>query len=297
MDMFRLQCFVALAEELHFHRAADRCHISQPAMSQQIAKLEDELRVKLAIRSKRSVSLTRAGEVFLREARKTLRQMDLAVSLTRRTNRGEIGQITVGVTAPAMYIVFPEIVREFAARSPDVGVVVHEMSTLEQEAALRDGRIDVGVLHPPLQDDSLGCHIIGQPPYLAVLPAGHRLALKARIRLADLAGDDFILFPRAIGPQLYDSIIGLCQEAGFSPRVVQEAFPAQTIIAFAAAGMGVGFIASRVQRLERVGTIYREFEGPRPSLTLGVAALTSNLAMPVVAEFIDAATKAGSAVQ
>ena len=100
MDTFRLECFVAVAEELHFHRAAERCHITQPAMSQQIRRLEDELGVQVATRTKRSVSLTRAGTVFLGEARKTLRQMEQSISLARRTDSGEIGQLRVGVTSP-----------------------------------------------------------------------------------------------------------------------------------------------------------------------------------------------------
>lgn len=136
MDRAALECFVALAEELHFHRAAERCHISQPAMSQQIRKLERELDVRLAHRTKRTVSLTRAGEVFAAEARKTLRQMDLAADLALRTDRGEIGQLTVGVTAPALYVVFPEVVARFRCRLPGVGLVVRELATAPSRKGL-----------------------------------------------------------------------------------------------------------------------------------------------------------------
>jgi len=118
VDRVALECFVALAEELHFHRAADRCHISQPAMSQQIRRLEQELDVRLAHRTKRVVSLTRAGEVFLAEARKTIRQMDQSAELARRTDRGQIGQLTVGVTAPALFVVLPEVVAQFRRALP-----------------------------------------------------------------------------------------------------------------------------------------------------------------------------------
>ncbi|MGH3757457.1 LysR family transcriptional regulator [Actinophytocola sp.] len=297
MDAFRLQCFVALAEELNFHRAAARCHISQPAMSQQIVKLEDELGVQLAARTKRSVSLTRAGEVFLREARKSLRQLELAVALAQRTNRGELGQVTIGITAPALYIAFPEIAHAFAGRLPKIGLVVHEMTTFEQERALRDGTIDAGILHPPLEDADLAFQTIAEPPFAVVLPATHRLAARPEITLKELAGEDFILFPRDIGPQLHDSIISLCRDAGFSPRIAHEAHPAQSIIALAAAGMGVGFIASTVQRLERPGAVYVPIKGPRPRLGLGIAFRPGSLETPVVAAFVDVAKQAGTAIR
>ena len=131
---------MALAEELHFGRAAERCHISQPAMSQQIRRLEHELDVRLAHRNKRTVSLTRAGLVFVAEARKMLHHMDDAAALALRTDRGEVGQLRLGVTAPALFVVYPEIAALFRARLPNVGLVVREMTTAEQEHAL-DGAI------------------------------------------------------------------------------------------------------------------------------------------------------------
>jgi DNA-binding transcriptional LysR family regulator len=293
MDTFRLECFVALAEELHFHRAAERCHITQPAMSQQIRRLEDELGVQVATRTKRSVSLTRAGEVFLGEARKTLRQMEQSISLARRTDSGEIGQLRLGVTSPALYVVFPEIARLFAHRLPGMGLVVKEMTTAEQEGALRDGDIEVGVVHPPLDDPGLMCEVVAQPAYHLALPTGHRMAHRESIELAELASDEFVLFPRRIGPQLYDTIIGLCQSAGFSPRIAQEAHPAQSIIAFVSAGVGVGLIASRMQHLDRPGVVYVPIEGPRPYMSLGVA-WHQETRSPAVRTFIRSARAVGA---
>lgn len=291
-----MECFVALAEELHFHRAADRCHISQPAMSQQISKLEQELGAQLAIRTKRSVSLTRAGEVFLIEARKNLAQLERSVVLTQRTSRGEFGHLTVGVTQPALYVAFPEIAREFSAQMPNVGLVVEEMTTSEQERALRDGIIDVGVLHPPLDDRTLAHEVIAEPSFSVVLPENHWLAKEPSIDLSDLAGEDFILFPRDIGPQLYDSIIAMCQSAGFSPRVVKEAHPAQSIIAFSAAGVGVGFIAAKVQRLDRPGAVYVPLGGKHPQLSVGIAMLPQNRGGSLIEAFIAAARSVGGLI-
>lgn len=296
MDRFGLQCFVALAEELHFHRAAERCHISQPAMSQQIARLERELDVRLAHRNKRSVALTTAGEVFLEQARRTIRQMDLAVSLARRTDRGEIGQLTVGVTSPALYVMFPEVAAVFRRILPGVGLVVRELTTAEQERALRIGDIDVGLVHPPLDDPQFATEEVARPPFHVALPAGHRLTTLDTVEIADLAGEGLVLFPRQIAPQLYDTIVSLCQDAGFSPTIAMEAHPAQSIIALVGSGVGIGFIAAEVQRLPRAGIAYRPIRGPRPLLGLGVAYHPDGRP-PAVEAFLTAAREAGRRVR
>ena len=296
MDRFRLECFVAVAEELHFHRAAERCHISQPAISQQIRALEKELDVQLAHRTKRSVTLTAAGEVFLHEARKTLRQMDLAVSLARRTDRGEIGQMTVGATSPALFVLFPEVAARFQQALPRVGLVVRELTTAEQEHALRIGDIDVGLVHPPLDDATLAAEEVARPDFQIALPAGHHLAARNTLTLEELADEPFVIFPRQIAPQLYDTLLALCRDAGFSLQIAMEAYPAQSIIALVSAGVGLGFIASEVQRLNRPGVVYRPLRGARPHLSLGVAHHPDEIS-PAVRAFLDAARVAGRAVR
>jgi DNA-binding transcriptional LysR family regulator len=296
VDRFRLECFVALAEELHFHRAAERCHVSQPAMSQQVRNLERELGVQLAHRTKRTVVLTPAGEVFLREARKTLRQLELAVSLAQRTDRGEIGQLTVGVTSPALYIVFPETARLFREALPRVGVIVRELTTAEQEKALRAGDIDVGLVHPPLDDPGLRTEDVARATFHLALPDGHPLARNESLALADLAAERFVIFPRQIAPQLYDTIISLCQDAGFTLEIAMEAYPAQSIIALVSSGVGLGFIAGEMQRLNRPGVIYRPIRGPGPHLRLGVAHHPDGVS-PAVEAFVDAARTAGRTVR
>ena len=296
MDRFRLECFVAVAEELHFRRAAERCHISQPAISQQIRTLERELDVQLAHRTKRTVTLTTAGAVFLREARRTLRQMDHAVSLARRTERGEIGQITVGATAPALFVLFPEVATRFRAALPQVGMVVQELTTAEQEYALNRGDIDVGLVHPPLDDPGLAAEEVASPDFHLALPATHRLAVHDTVALEELAGESVVLFPRQIAPRLHDTILALCRDAGFSLRIAVEAHPAQSIIAMVAAGVGLGFIAGELQRLDRPGVTYRPLRGPAPRLSLGVAYHPDEVS-PAVQVFLDAARVAGGAVR
>jgi DNA-binding transcriptional LysR family regulator len=295
MDRTALECFVALAEELHFGRAAERCHISQPAMSQQILKLERQLDVRLAHRNKRLVSLTRAGDVFLAEARKLLRHMDDAAALTLRTDRGELGQLRVGVTAPALYVVYPEIAALLRGRSPNVGTVVRELTTSEQERALRRGDLDVGLVHPPLDDPGLAVELIGTAPFHIALPVGHPLTVHDTLQMSDVEGEATVIFPREIAPQLYDTVLLLCRDAGFTLKIAMEAHPAQSIIALVAAGVGIGFIASQTQRMERAGVTYRPIRGPRPQLGMGVAYHADD-ASPIVRTFLDVARQAGRAM-
>ncbi len=296
MDSRRLRCFIALAEELHFRRAAERCHMTQSALSQQLKTLEEDLQVRLVYRTKRHVSLTQAGAVFLFEARKILAQADQAVHLAQRTARGEIGQLFVGATAPAMFIMLPEIMRLFHAKLPEVGLIVQEMTTTEQEAALRSGQIEAGIMHPPLDDGTLRCTAVAEIPFKLVLSDQNPLAQQEILRIDDLAEQHFITFPRRIGPRLYDAILGMCQTAGFSPQIILEASPAQSIIALAAAGFGVGWIASETQQFARAGAVYRSLTGDAPCLSIAVA-YRPEAASPALATFLAVAAAVGAAAK
>ncbi len=295
MDRRRLLSFIALAEELHFERAAARSHITQSAMSQQLLQLEQQLGVKLLYRNKRRVSLTPAGTVFLNEARRLVVQIDAAVRLTRDIDRGQRGQLVVGVTAPALYIVFPEIVASLKRALPNVHIVTREMTTAEQEEALRAGDIQAGIVHPPLVDETLACQEISAVPFDLVLSEHNPLSRKPDLSLADLAEQHFILFPRRIGPRLYDRILAMCADAGFSPEVIIDAFPAQSIVALAACNFGVGFIASKVQHFERPMAVYRKLVGPAPILTLGVASRADDQS-PLTLAFVAASLDGGKSV-
>lgn len=296
MDRFRLECFVALAEELHFHRAAERCHISQPAMSQQIRALEHELGVSLAHRTRRSVALSRPGEVFLGEARKLLRQWDRSVALAQRTHRGEIGQLVVGATAPALYVLLPEVIALFRQRMPGIGLVVAELSMSEQEQQLRAGDIDVALIHPPLDDSALVAEEVARPAFRIALPEAHPLGAHDSLELAQLGGEQFVVFPRRIAPQLHDTLIALCRDAGFPLDIATEAHPAQTIIGLVAAGVGLGFIAAEAQQLNRAGVVYRPLKDAPLRLSLGVAHRSGSVPS-TVAEFVAAARDAGRTVR
>jgi DNA-binding transcriptional LysR family regulator len=183
--------------------------------------------------------------------------MELAAELAQRTDRGEIGPLTVGVTAPALFVVFPEIARRFRRLLPHVGLVVRELTTAEQERSLVRGDIDVGIIHPPLDEPVLRTEQIGRVACQLAQPEEHRLAQHGSVTLADLDGEPVVIFPRQIAPQIYDTVLALCQDAGFNLKIAMEAFPAQSVIALVASGVGLGFIASETQRLARAGVVYR----------------------------------------
>jgi DNA-binding transcriptional LysR family regulator len=291
MDRRRLECFVALAEELHFSRAASRTGISQPGLSQQLRQLEEQLQVELVRRSKRQVALTRAGEVFLDEARKVLAGMARAVELTRNSQQGVIGRLRIGTAPSALFITLPEIVMTFRAALPDVEIDVSQMSTEEQLVALRDGMIDVGLMHPPLAETSgLVIEELFEYPFRIAIHVHNPLLEKPDLELTDLVDQNFILFPRALGPQSYDDIIASCRNQGFSPRKIIEAAPAQSIVALAACNFGVGFVASDVQLYDRPLVTYRSLGPGGPAVRIATAH-RRDAAPPIVKQFLAAARR------
>ena len=296
MDKRSLECFVVLAEELHFNRAAERCHISQPGMSQQLRRLEDQLEVQLLVRSNRQVLLTRAGQIFLDEARKLLKRMEEVKYLTQEMDQGVVGHLRVGATASALFILMPDIIDRFRLEFPHVHLEVKHLTTSEQEKLLNNNDIHVGICHPPLTDRSLNCELLAELPFDVVMSEHNPLANKSRLSFKDLANETFLIFPREIGPRLYDNIISLCHQQGFSPRRIVEVAPAQTIIAMAACDMGVGFTASKVQCHKREFATFRKLSGPQPYLTLG-AAFSGPQCPSVMRRFIDIAKEVGAKVE
>lgn len=296
MDSRQLECFIALAEELNFRRAADRCLLTQPSMSQQLVRLEEQLEAKLVHRTKRKVQLTRAGQVFLAEARKIHDDMRQAKRLVQMTERGEMGHITVGATVPAIYIVLASIIGKFRELLPGVGIVVQEMDMLKQEEELRSHRIDVGIVHPPLDDKSLQCETIAQLAFDVVIHRENPLAERASLTMKDLENEPLVIFSRKLSPKLYDKMIELCQESGFTPKNIIEAAPAQAIIAHVASGLGVGFIASDLQKFNHPQVVYRELSKAKPYLTLGIAYNDRELS-PVIRIFRDIAVEMGKTLK
>jgi DNA-binding transcriptional LysR family regulator len=270
IELRHLRYFIAVAEELHFGRAAERLHIAQPPLSMQIRQLEAELGFRLFHRTKRSVRLTEAGQVFLVESQRLFRQLDQAIQTGRQVSRGEVGQLVLGFVSSAAYNVLPDILQTFHTQVPQVKLELHELTTDQQLEWLRENRLDVGLMRPPIDDDAFETEIIFREPLTIALPQTHPLAVTDTISLPDLAKEPFIIFPRTLAPGLYDQIISLCQQAGFSPNVVQEAIQMQTIISLVAAEMGVAIVPTSLQNLQRRGVVYKPLRQETPQAAIAL---------------------------
>ncbi|MEO0539147.1 MAG: LysR family transcriptional regulator [Cyanobacteria bacterium P01_A01_bin.123] len=268
MELRHLRYFVAVAEELHFGRAAARLHMAQQPLSRQIRQLELELDVVLLQRKKRTIRLTEAGKAFWKEAQKTLKQAEHAIAVAQRVGRGEAGSLQIGFTGPILNSVLPTIVRQFKARYPDIHLDLNRLSTMEQIDALLNQNIQVGLLHPPIDAPSLAQEVIYQEPLIVAIPEGHPLSedVSQSISVEALANESFILFPRQVGPTLYDAIISFCQQSGFSPTVIQEAFPQQTILGLVASGLGISLIHASIERIRQRGVVTRSLKEITPQL-------------------------------
>jgi len=272
MELRHLRYFVTVAEELHFGRAANRLHLSQPPLSMQIKALESELGTRLLERSQRKVELTPAGAVFLREAREILVRVEQAAAAAQRAGRGEIGEITVGFVSIADYNVLPPVLSEFRAHHPGVRLNLREATTDTQLRELAEQRIDVGFVLGPISDGSLATRPLLREPLVAALPERHAHArTRGALALARLADSPFILFPRHMAPGLYDDVVSFCRRAGFSPRVEQEAVQMQTIISLVSAGLGVALIPASMRNLGRTGVVYRGLREKSPETEILVA--------------------------
>jgi DNA-binding transcriptional LysR family regulator len=277
MELRHLRYFVAVAEELHFGRAAERLHIAQPPLSRQIRDLEREVGTPLFERVPRGVELTAAGRAFLPEARLTLAQAERAQRTAQRAARGEIGRLRVAFVEAATYSgILPDVLGFFRMHLPNIGLSLFEMTSLQQGDAFREGRIDLGILHSPPADAERWLHVepIYADPLVAAIPESHRLAgrpARARLALADLAAEPFVLPPRSLNAAVYDDVIARCRAAGFSPRVVQEAVGWHTLVGLVAAGVGVAFVPRSLALLRRPGVDFRPVRALSVELTLSAA--------------------------
>jgi DNA-binding transcriptional LysR family regulator len=271
MDPRKLRYFIAVAEELHFGRAARRLNVSQPPLSIQIRALESELETSLFTRNRRSVALTDAGRVLLIEARKILQQLNDTRAVVQRAGRGEVGRLAIGFNTAVEYNVLPNLLGEFRRRYPDVLLTLRERMSDQQLAELDSEMLDVGLLTAPVDRYSIEWRTIWRERVVVAIPARHDLARSNSIPLRRLANEQFIMFPRSCAPVLFDDIIQFCRRGGFSLKIVQEAAQSQTIISLVSAGIGLAIIPESIQGLRRAGVTYRPFRERSPSVETLIA--------------------------
>jgi DNA-binding transcriptional LysR family regulator len=274
MKLRQLQCFLSVAEERGFSRAADALHMAQPSLSVQIKALEHEVGARLFDRDKRHVSLTQPGRRFLQHARAILAMVDTAKLEARCAAVGELGILDIGYTSSAMFSsVLPHAIRDFRESHPHVLVTLHELTSLEQVHGLLDRTLDVAILRKPDISTPMGIEISEwyRTPLIVALPEDHRLARLKSIGLAALAEESFIMLPREAGTGLYWQIMSLCSKAGFRPRVVREVLEPSSAIGLVAAGIGIAVVPETLNRIRFEGVVYKGVSDAQAHSTLYIA--------------------------
>jgi DNA-binding transcriptional LysR family regulator len=285
MEFRQLKYFITVAEELHFGRAAQSLHLSQPALSKQIQALENSLEIQLFERTKHWVKLTIAGQKFLETARRVLDEVEEGIQVTKQVADGQIGRVRIGLTEATLFFLAPKILKTYKERYPQVDLIVTSGGTETNVEQLRTHQIDVGFVYLPIREPTLSVYSLYEETYIAALSASHPLAKHQQIPLTSLADEPLIFYPRSLAPVLYANFIKCCEQAGFVPNIVQEAELAQTRLGFAAAGAGITFILANMQKLNAQGVVYRPLIGDFPTLKLAVAWRQTE-SSPVVHQFL-----------
>ncbi|AIV90794.1 LysR family transcriptional regulator [Burkholderia pseudomallei] len=301
-DLRQWRYFVAVADERHFGRAAERLSMTQPPLSQAIRALEDALGVALFARTKRSVELTAVGAALLPDVRRLIAAADALPPLAQSLARGEAGSLALAFVSTADYGLLPQLLREFGARYPHVRLQLAEATSDVQIEELVAGRIDAGLVIPPVPPRhaaSLSYLPVLREPLVVAMPAeaaevaevadaadAADAAADAPVRIADIASLPLVIFPRRLAPGFYDIITGCYGAAGVTPRIGQEAIQMQTIVSLVSAGMGVALVPQSLRNLRRTGVVYRALADPAPVVETGLVWRTDDVS-PVLAGFID----------
>lgn len=270
MELRHLRYFAAVAQHLNYSEASRRLRVAQPAVSQTILDLEEEIGAKLFLRSNRNVRLTSAGEVLFEEVQGILRRTDEAKRATQRAARGEVGTLRMGFIAPATAPILPPLVQAYRSQYPEVELQLHHMNPDAQFAAFDVGKLDLGFSRPLLPEQS--AHFMEEMIYrdylVAILPPKHPLAKERKIELQKLSTESFVLFHRVGAPGLFDEAVGMCRQAGFTPDVRHETDLMTTVFLLVESGLGVSLVPSRARGLEQQKTLRRPLTVQSNSLCL-----------------------------
>jgi DNA-binding transcriptional LysR family regulator len=258
IEIRHLRYFLAVAETLHFSKAAAQLKMAQPPLSQQIRSLERILGYALFQRTTRGVRLTRVGEYFRERARNTVTKLQDDVEMARRLGSGQEGVLTVGFSGSVMLTTLPKAIERYRRVYPKIELRLRELVTAEQIPSLLDGTLDLGFLRDGEPRDGLSIEPILRERFIAVLPSRHRLAKRATIRPADLRHEPFVFFARRMGPLAFDRTSAVCEAEGFRPNIVQEAPQWPTVVRLVAAGSGISLAPACVANFAMPGVVYKK---------------------------------------
>lgn len=258
MELRHLRYFIAVARERNFTRAAEELHIAQPPLSRQVQQLEDELGIALIERGSRPLRLSEAGRLFYEQAVQVLERVDEMKALVGRLHSTDRDRFSIGFVASTLYAKLPEVIRAYRAARPAVEIVLLELTSVEQIAALKEGRIDIGFGRIPLDDAALERRLLRNEKLIAAVPVS--FAVAGPLRLADLAVRPLIVYPKAPRPSYADQVLALFREAGLKPPAIQEVRELQTALGLVAAEMGVCLVPASVETLRRDNVAYRPLQ-------------------------------------
>jgi DNA-binding transcriptional LysR family regulator len=284
MELRHLRYFVAVAETLSFRQAAEKLHMAQPPLSTQIKALETELGVQLLERSTRSVRLTHAGQVFLQDVRALIASSAEAQRRVKEAAQGLVGNLRVGVIAPAANAWLASVLRKFRQAFPSVQLSIFDLTSTEQLRRLRTHELDLGFLRPPMGDPDLDCIFVEESEQVLALPAGHRLAKKRTLEWKDFHEEDMVMIHPNGQHGYYDLFLAACARAGAKPRPAQYAHDIQTKMWLISAGFGIAPTTATLRQIKRPGLVFRALPGPLPPVKT-VLAWRKNESSPVLEHF------------
>jgi DNA-binding transcriptional LysR family regulator len=261
MDLRQMRYIIAVADELNFTRAAEKCNVSQPPLSRAIRALEEELGARLFVRDQHHVAVTPAGKSLVLDARKALAILEQGAERARRTELGMTGTLAIGFGGSTVYSLLPALVRSFRQAAPDVDITFRAMSVLHQIDALRDGEIDIGIVRLPISDELIETHAVHTEPLVVALPTGHQLlAHSGPVKMGDLSRSRFVTYEPARGFHVYSDLQGLCRLAGFAPNIAHQVPTTEAVIGIVACGEGIAVVPASAERLRMRGVAFRPLD-------------------------------------
>ena len=284
MRLEHIRSFVAVAEALHFTRAARRLGLSQPTLSTHIRALEQDLGIQLVKRTRRSVALTAAGEVLLARARRLLAELEDIAVASKRAEEDHTSELTVSFAPDVGYGHLPEFIHRFLAKAPGVHVRFRELWSIEQIAAVRSGEVDIGFVHPPLDHRGLNVRFVQRDEFLVALPREHPAAGRARVSLRDLAEERWIRLPSPPSAYRTDRGLDTIRLGGFEPRIVAEVTQLSLLLRLVADGVGIGMVTSGFS--PDTGVVFKRLSEQVPDLELEVVWRSGETPSPALRSFL-----------